>query len=76
MTSWFQMLYRSFQASLSRYSSLSTLNFTVQDAGNFDAESRPAMVEQDIIDSLVRTCPTLTCITLFSGTVWTQLGHV
>jgi hypothetical protein len=67
----FQVVYKSLQASLPRYGSLATLKLTVQNAANDDTGPRHT-AEQDMIDSWVRACPTLTSITLFSGTTWTH----
>lgn len=72
--SYFQVLYKSLQASLPRYNSLSSLKFSVQDNTICNDESRPA-TEEDMVDLWVKTCPTLTSITLFSGTIWTQQGQ-
>jgi hypothetical protein len=67
----FQVVYKSLQASLPRYGSLATLKLTVQNAANDDTGPRHT-AEHDMIDSWVRACPTLTSITLFSGTTWTH----
>ncbi|CAA7266730.1 unnamed protein product [Cyclocybe aegerita] len=64
-----EALYKSLQASLPRYKSLSSLRLSISSSIGSPARP-PSSNEKILIDAWIKLCPTLSSVTLFSNSRW------